>query len=174
MEYVLRQKQDLSPYLRRCKTLQLSPDYIIPHDVDEETTHSTIVEGDEHTASSDSERLSLPCTRFQIMNRKASWPCISATSPAAASDVHASRNMSRRKGVPHRSPLCWEMVIPAVQPISPYLSPSFFPSTIMWFPITISQCWTNPLNTQVCSWTGLVGNGVQLAPLWFNQTKTLD
>ncbi|CAL9089414.1 unnamed protein product, partial [Musa acuminata var. zebrina] len=106
VEYVLRQKQDLSPYLRRCKTLQLSPDYIVPHDVDEETTHSTIVEGDEHTASSDSERLSLPCTRFQIMNRKASWPCISATSPAAASDVHTSRNMSRRKGVPHRSPLC--------------------------------------------------------------------
>lgn len=125
MEYVLRQKQDLSPYLRRCKTLQLSPDYIIPHDVDEETTHSTIVEGDEHTGSSDSERLSLPCTRFQIMNRKASWPCISATSPAAASDVHTGRNMSRRKGVPHRSPLCWEMVIPAVQPISSYLSPSF-------------------------------------------------
>ncbi|RWW34455.1 hypothetical protein GW17_00000770 [Ensete ventricosum] len=96
------------PFVHCSLGCKLSPDYIIPHDVDEETTHSTIVEGDEHTVSSDSERLSLPCTTtpFQIMNSKASWPCISATSPAAASDVHASRNMSRRKSVPHRSPLC--------------------------------------------------------------------
>ena len=47
VEYILRQKKNLSAYLRPCKTLQLGPDFFIPHDADDDTTHSTLVDVDE-------------------------------------------------------------------------------------------------------------------------------
>jgi hypothetical protein len=104
VEYILRQKKDLSAYLRPCKTLQLGPDFFIPHDADDETTHSTLVDVDEPMGSSDSENLSAPCPNF--VRKKRSGPYICARSANRVSDDDMATNMSRRKGVPHRSPLC--------------------------------------------------------------------
>jgi hypothetical protein len=104
VEYILRQKKDLSRYLHPCKTLHLGPDFFIPHDADDDTTHSTLVDVDEPIGSSDSENLSAPCTNF--VRKKRSGPYICARSASQVSDDDMTTNMSRRKGVPHRSPLC--------------------------------------------------------------------
>ncbi|RCV05149.1 hypothetical protein SEVIR_1G058800v4 [Setaria viridis] len=104
VEYILRQKKNLSAYLRPCKILQLGPDFFIPHDADDDTTHSTLVDVDEPMGSSDSENLSAPCTNF--VRKKRSGPYICARSANRVSDEDMATNMSRRKGVPHRSPLC--------------------------------------------------------------------
>lgn len=111
VDYVLRHKKDLSPYLRRCKSLQLSPDFLIPQEAfgadDEmnETTHSTVVEGDELMISSDSENLNLPQTT-EITRKKRSGLYLCARSASRISDEDPATNMSRRKGIPQRSPLC--------------------------------------------------------------------
>ncbi|XP_020082683.1 uncharacterized protein LOC109706316 [Ananas comosus] len=109
VDYILRQRKDLSAYLRPCKRLQLSPDFFIPHDaVDEEameTTHSTIVEGDEPVNSSDSENLSMPRTEIVRKKRSGLYVCARSASRVSA-DEDMAANMSRRKGIPHRSPLC--------------------------------------------------------------------
>lgn len=104
VEYILRQKKNLSAYLRPCKILQLGPDFFIPHDADDDTTHSTLVDVDEPMGSSDSENLSAACTNF--VRKKRSGPYICARSANRVSDEDMAANMSRRKGVPHRSPLC--------------------------------------------------------------------
>ncbi|XP_072970520.1 protein RGF1 INDUCIBLE TRANSCRIPTION FACTOR 1-like [Typha angustifolia] len=107
VDYLLRQRKDLNKYLRPCKRLQLSPDFFIPHDVDDEameTTHSTIIQGDEPMGSSDSENLSMPRTEFVRKKRSELYLC--ARSASRVSDEDMSANMSRRKGIPHRSPLC--------------------------------------------------------------------
>ncbi|XP_065049811.1 protein RGF1 INDUCIBLE TRANSCRIPTION FACTOR 1-like [Musa acuminata AAA Group] len=108
VEYVLRQKKDLSPYLRPCKTVQLSPDFHIPHDDDEanETTHSTIVEGDEPMASSDSENLSLPCAKIIHTSRNGRRYICARSATSVTDEEYMTANMSRRKSIPHRSPLC--------------------------------------------------------------------
>lgn len=103
------QQKDLSPYLRKCKTLQLSPDFHVPRDDEEvnETTHSTIVEGDELVGSSDSENLSLP-SADNIARVKRSERYI-VNCAAAASNIYdeasMAKNISRRKSTPFRSPL---------------------------------------------------------------------
>ncbi|XP_062221261.1 protein RGF1 INDUCIBLE TRANSCRIPTION FACTOR 1-like isoform X1 [Phragmites australis] len=104
VEYILRQKKNLSAYLRPCKILQLGPDFFIPHDADDETTHSTLVDVDEPMGSSDSDNLSTQCTNF--VRKKRSGPYFCARSANRVSDDDMATNMSRRKGVPHRSPLC--------------------------------------------------------------------
>ncbi|KAG8070053.1 hypothetical protein GUJ93_ZPchr0006g43938 [Zizania palustris] len=104
VEYILRKKKDLSAFLRPCKILQLGPDFFIPHDADDETTHSTLVDVDEPMGSSDSENLSAPCPNF--VRKKRSGPYICARSANRVSEDDMATNMSRRKGVPHRSPLC--------------------------------------------------------------------
>lgn len=104
VEYILRKKKDLSEYLRPCKTLQLGPDFFIPHDADDETTQSTLVDVDEPMGSSDSDNLSIPHTNF--VRKKRSGPYICARSANRISDDDMATNMSRRKGVPQRSPLC--------------------------------------------------------------------
>uniref|UniRef100_A0A453NGY6 B box-type domain-containing protein n=1 Tax=Aegilops tauschii subsp. strangulata TaxID=200361 RepID=A0A453NGY6_AEGTS len=104
VEYILRKKKDLSAYLRPCKTLQLGPDFFIPHDADDETTQSTLVDADEPMGSSDSDNLSIPYTNF--VRKKRSGPYICARSANRVSDDDMATNMSRRKGVPQRSPLC--------------------------------------------------------------------
>jgi hypothetical protein len=104
VEYILRQKKDLSRYLRPCKTLHLGPDFFIPNDADDDTTHSTLVDVDEPMGSSDSENLSAPCKNF--VRKKQSEPYICARSANGVSDDDMPTNMSRRKGVPQRSPLC--------------------------------------------------------------------
>uniref|UniRef100_A0ACD5YRH5 Uncharacterized protein n=2 Tax=Avena sativa TaxID=4498 RepID=A0ACD5YRH5_AVESA len=105
VEYILRKKKkDLSAYLRPCKILQLGPDFFIPHDADDETTHSTLVDVDEPMGSSDSDNLSTHCPSF--VRKKRSGPYICARSANRVSDDDMATNMSRRKGVPQRSPLC--------------------------------------------------------------------
>ncbi|PKU71135.1 hypothetical protein MA16_Dca021705 [Dendrobium catenatum] len=111
VDYILRHKKDLSPYLRRCKSLQLSPDFLIPQEAyggdDEmnETTHSTIVEGHELMISSDSENLSLTPSA-EITRKKRSGLYLCARSASRISDEDPATTMSRRKGIPQRSPLC--------------------------------------------------------------------
>ncbi|WOL13524.1 hypothetical protein Cni_G22294 [Canna indica] len=109
VEYVLRKKKDISPYLRGCKSLQLSPDLQIPHE-DDETTHSTVVEGDEPNGPSDSdENMSLPCTKAIHMKRSESyvWAGSAGRIRTTREELMAAASMnSRRKSIPHRSPLC--------------------------------------------------------------------
>ncbi|GFY99694.1 PLATZ transcription factor family protein [Actinidia rufa] len=52
VDFVLKHFHDLSPYLRKCNTLQLSPDFFVPQDMGYdamaiETPYSTIVHPDE-------------------------------------------------------------------------------------------------------------------------------
>lgn len=115
---MLKHYKDLSPYLRTCNTLQLSPDFLIPQDNmgDEETTnetpHSTIVDCDEpmssSSVSSGSENMSVACSA-RIVRKKRSGLYVCARSASRVSDhedMAASMMISRRKGIPHRSPLC--------------------------------------------------------------------
>ncbi|KAM0933882.1 putative transcription repressor PLATZ family [Dioscorea sansibarensis] len=110
VDYVLRQKKDLSAYLKTCETLTLSPDFLVPHEAEagddeaNETTHSTVVEGDEAGISSDSENLSLPRTDFTRKKRSGMLFVCSRSNKISNEDMGA--NMNRRKGIPQRSPLC--------------------------------------------------------------------
>ncbi|KAL0345443.1 UNVERIFIED_CONTAM: hypothetical protein Sradi_4375600 [Sesamum radiatum] len=114
VDFVLKHYKDLSPFLRVCNTLQLSPDFFIPQDMgDDETTnetpHSTIVDSsDEHLSSSSgssgSENMSFACTEFVRKKRSGLYVCGRLASKISDEDMATS--MSRRKGVPHRSPLC--------------------------------------------------------------------
>jgi hypothetical protein len=97
-------QENLSVYLRPCKTLQLGPDFFIPHDDDDDTTHSTLVDVDEPLGSLDFENLSAPC--MNSVRKKQSKPYICVRSADRVSDEDMATNMSRRKGFPHRSPLC--------------------------------------------------------------------
>ncbi|KAM6579979.1 hypothetical protein CsatA_003753 [Cannabis sativa] len=139
VDYVLKYKKDLSPYLRKCNSLQLSPDFLVPQDYmgDDETTnetpHSTIVDSDEpmswSSGSSGSENMSnMTCTTHHnhhhhhheiIVRKKRSGLskynlCArSATNNNTNNKVVVSDNedmatsmISRRKGIPHRSPMC--------------------------------------------------------------------
>lgn len=106
---MLSKEKDLSTYIRRCESLHLGPDFFIPQEAyngDEElneTTHSTLVEGDETMASSDSENLSVLLSS-EITHRKRSGPHSSKPVSRMANE-ELTANMSRRKGIPKRSPL---------------------------------------------------------------------
>lgn len=107
---MLKHKRDLSPYLRRCNSLQLSPDFFVPQDMGDEemtneTPHSTIVDSDEPmSSSSESENTSMACT--EIVRKKRSGLYVCGRSANKVSDEDMATSMSRRKGIPHRSPLC--------------------------------------------------------------------
>ena len=110
---MLKHCKDLSPYLRRCSTLTLGPDFFVPQDMadDEmtnETPHSTVVDSDEpmswYSSSSGSENMSIACT--EIVRKKRSGLYVCARSFNKVSDEDMASSMSRRKGIPHRSPLC--------------------------------------------------------------------
>ncbi|CAA6670214.1 unnamed protein product [Spirodela intermedia] len=99
VDFVLRQNKDLSPYLRTCDSLQLCPD--------DDTNHSTVVDTDEPTATSDSDNLSYspPCAAESFRRKRTTfYACARSAGGGAASDAAASGN--RRKSTPHRSPLC--------------------------------------------------------------------
>ncbi|OVA03306.1 zinc finger protein [Macleaya cordata] len=115
VDYVLKHKKNLSPYLRICNSLQLSPDFLVPQDTgdDEEMTYetpnSTIVDYDEPmSSSSGSENMSMVCTEFVRKKRSGLYVC--GRSVSRVSNHHhedmATSMISRRKGIPHRSPLC--------------------------------------------------------------------
>ncbi|KNA08038.1 hypothetical protein SOVF_166300 [Spinacia oleracea] len=117
VDFVLTHNRDLKPYLRVCKVLQLSPDFLYPQDMGDdemtnETPNSTIVDcGDEPMSSycggsSDSENMSVACTATDIVRKKRSGLYVCGRSINKVSDEDMATSMSRRKGIPHRSPLC--------------------------------------------------------------------
>ncbi|CAL9123856.1 unnamed protein product [Musa textilis] len=111
VDYIVRHKKDFSHYIRRCQSLQLSPDSIVPPDTEvgddedtNETTHSTVVEGDDPMRSSDSEDFNVPYLNFIRKKRSGINLCSRSANKVDTEDM--ATNMSRRKGIPHRSPLC--------------------------------------------------------------------
>ncbi|XP_059455672.1 protein RGF1 INDUCIBLE TRANSCRIPTION FACTOR 1 [Corylus avellana] len=115
VDFVLKHYKDLSPYLRACNTLQLSPDFLIPQDMGDdevttETPHSTIVDCDEpmssSSGSSGSENMSVACTQIVRKKRSGLYVCSRSANYNRVSDEDMATSMSRRKGIPHRSPLC--------------------------------------------------------------------
>ncbi|KAJ4958577.1 hypothetical protein NE237_025688 [Protea cynaroides] len=113
VDFVLKHNKDLSPYLRNCKMLQLGPDFLIPQDTGDdemtnETPHSTVEDCDEpmssSSGSSGSETISMVCTEFVRKKRSGLYLC--ARSADRVEDEDMATSMSRRKGIPHRSPLC--------------------------------------------------------------------
>lgn len=97
VDYISRHKKDFSPYLRVCESLQLSPDGAGGDDGDAANyaaVQSAVVEGDDRLCSSDSETV-------------CDGPAISLIAKKRSGLKQCSRaaNM-RRKGIPHRSPLC--------------------------------------------------------------------
>ncbi|KAI3891447.1 hypothetical protein MKX03_020729 [Papaver bracteatum] len=117
VDYLLKHKKSLSPYLRVCHSLQLSPDFLIPqdngdcYDEDDEMTNSTIVDYDEPmSSSSGSENMSMMiCTEFVRKKRSDYIVCGRSDNNISSSDSSSedmATSMSRRKGIPQRSPLC--------------------------------------------------------------------
>ncbi|CAA0819948.1 PLATZ transcription factor family protein [Striga hermonthica] len=120
VEFVVKHYKDLSPLLRVCKTLQLSPDFFIPQETCEddgtnETPNSTVVDYSmdgplsSYSGSSGSENMmmSFSCTDIVRKKRSGLYFCgrLSSSKIITEEDM-ATSMMSRRKGVPHRSPLC--------------------------------------------------------------------
>lgn len=120
VDFVLKHYKDISPFLRRCTILQLGPDFFIPQDMTDydtanETPHSTIVDNDEpwdSSGSSGSENMMImsttnnfPCTEFVRKKRSELYVCGRVTLNSYKNEDMAT-SMNRRKGIPHRSPLC--------------------------------------------------------------------
>ncbi|GAB4832756.1 Protein RGF1 INDUCIBLE TRANSCRIPTION FACTOR 1 [Ancistrocladus abbreviatus] len=120
VDFVLKYNKDLTPYLRVCKTLQLSPDFLYPQDMitedDEmmisETPHSTIVDSDEPMSSSSgssgcTENMSIVSGDIVRKKRSGLYVCGRLSNKSAVSDHEdVATSMNRRKGIPQRSPLC--------------------------------------------------------------------
>ncbi|KAI4335627.1 hypothetical protein L6164_014259 [Bauhinia variegata] len=120
VDFVLKHYKDLSPYLRTCNSLQLSPDFIIPQEMGEdemtnETPRSTVVDCDEpmsslSSGSSGSEinmnMSSMPACTDIVRKKRSAWNVCARLMATKVNDEDMVTNMSRRKGIPHRSPLC--------------------------------------------------------------------
>ncbi|CAL9028156.1 unnamed protein product [Prunus brigantina] len=127
VDYLLKLNKDLSPFLKKCNSLQLSPDFLVPlsDTGDEEMTsdqtnpHSTIVDCDDpmsssSSGSSGSENMSMSMNmgyrHHEIVRKKRSglnYASLCGRSAHKVSDEDMASNMiSRRKRIPHRSPLC--------------------------------------------------------------------
>ncbi|KAL9223940.1 hypothetical protein vseg_000023 [Gypsophila vaccaria] len=116
VDFVLTHNRDLSPYLRTCKVLQLSPDFLYPQDMGDdemtnETTNSTIVDCDEPisscSASSGSDNMSISCNHDIVRKKRSGlYVCGRSLTKISDEDMATSMNRIRRKGIPHRSPLC--------------------------------------------------------------------
>ncbi|GFQ05202.1 hypothetical protein PHJA_002664300 [Phtheirospermum japonicum] len=112
VDFLVKQYMDLTPFLRVCDTLQLGPDFCIPQDMgDDETTNetpnSTIVDSSDgpFSSSSGSENMmSFSCSDIVRKKRSGLYVCGRMSSKITEEDMATS--MSRRKGVPHRSPMC--------------------------------------------------------------------
>ena len=109
---MLKHYKDISPFLKACNTLTLSPDFLVPQDMGDgemtnETPHSTIVDSDEPMSwSSESENMSMAYSTDHIVRKKRSGLFLFERSTNKVSDEDMATSMSRRKGIPHRSPLC--------------------------------------------------------------------
>lgn len=130
---MLKHYKDLRRFLRTCNTLTLSPDFMIPQEImymeeemtSNETPHSTIVDcSDDNqpimswssgSGSSGSENISsVTCQNNNIVRKKRSststtgfYVCGRSANYNKVSDHEdmATSMISRRKGIPHRSPL---------------------------------------------------------------------
>ncbi|KAK3026558.1 hypothetical protein RJ639_041144 [Escallonia herrerae] len=112
VDFVLKHYKDLTPFLRRCNSLQLGPDFFIPQDMgDDDTTNETprsmIVDCDEpiSSGSSGSENMSMMSTEF-VRKKRTGLYDVCGRSSTRVSEEDMATSMSRRKGIPHRSPLC--------------------------------------------------------------------
>lgn len=108
---MLEHYKDLSPYLRRCNKLTLSPDFLIPQEIGEEETQSTIVDSEERmswsSGSSGSENnMRVGCNQNQMIVRKKRSSSNYKVVGNFDNEDMATSMISRRKGIPHRSPLC--------------------------------------------------------------------
>ncbi|XP_071740675.1 protein RGF1 INDUCIBLE TRANSCRIPTION FACTOR 1-like [Rutidosis leptorrhynchoides] len=117
VDFVLKHYRDLTPFLRVCNSLQLGPDFFIPNPNDSgddgmtnETPRSTIVDLDDpmstESGSSGSETMSVMCTGFVRKKRSGLVYSCERFSSKVHSEEDMATSMSRRKGVPQRSPMC--------------------------------------------------------------------
>ncbi|KAG7021192.1 hypothetical protein SDJN02_17880, partial [Cucurbita argyrosperma subsp. argyrosperma] len=113
VDFVLKHKRNLSSYLKPCNSLPLSMDFLVQDMGDDEMTnetpHSTIVDYDEpmSSSSSGSETMSIPHTPIIRKKRTGVYLCGRSASKISNEDMTTSISISsRRKGIPHRSPLC--------------------------------------------------------------------
>ncbi|CAI0542621.1 unnamed protein product [Linum tenue] len=145
VDFVLKHYMDLSPFLKKCKTLVLGPDFLIPQDnmgdVDDMMTNSDEPAmswssgsdggGSGSSSSSGSENMMMssmmmmapPCPDKIVRKKRSGLIYVwSRSSPAnydgdhhghnqdyhhnRVSDEDMATSLSRRKGVPQRSPLC--------------------------------------------------------------------
>ncbi|KAJ9557943.1 hypothetical protein OSB04_012557 [Centaurea solstitialis] len=115
VDFVLNHYRDLTPFLRVCNSLQLGPDFFIPNDNGEddmtnETPHSTIVDFEDpmssYSGSSGSENTSMMCTEFVRKKRSGLYTCGRSNKVQYSEEDMASSMISRRKGIPQRSPMC--------------------------------------------------------------------
>ncbi|KAK1437424.1 hypothetical protein QVD17_03215 [Tagetes erecta] len=114
VDFVLKHYRDLTPFLRVCNTLQLGPDFIYPSDTGDddmtnETPRSTVVDSDDPMSSGSgsfgSETMSIMCTGFVRKKRSGLYTCERFSSKVHSEEDMAT-SMSRRKGIPQRSPMC--------------------------------------------------------------------
>ncbi|KAL4180090.1 hypothetical protein AMTRI_Chr13g90400 [Amborella trichopoda] len=115
VDFVLKHNKDLTAYLRTCKTLQLSPDFLVPHDAMEEemseTPHSVMDCDEAMGLSSGSSgcdnNLAFACTATtDLVRKKRTGSYYVCARSANVENEDMVVTMSRRKGIPHRSPLC--------------------------------------------------------------------
>ncbi|WCJ29937.1 PLATZ transcription factor family protein [Euphorbia peplus] len=112
VDFVVKHDKDLSPYLRICNSLTLGPDFLIPQDMGDEemtneTPNSTIVDSDDPmswSSGNSSDNMTTACTEIVRKKRSGLYGC--GRSANKVSDEDMATSMSRRKGIPHRSPLC--------------------------------------------------------------------
>ncbi|KAM0017980.1 hypothetical protein Hdeb2414_s0027g00694071 [Helianthus debilis subsp. tardiflorus] len=117
VDFILKHYRDLTPFLRVCNSLQLGPDFFIPNengddDMTNEMPHSTVVDFDDPmsscSGSSGSETMSVSmCTEFVSRKKRTglyTWGRSSSNKVHSEDDMTSS--MSRRKGIPQRSPMC--------------------------------------------------------------------
>ncbi|KAM0942712.1 putative transcription repressor PLATZ family [Dioscorea sansibarensis] len=112
VDYVLSQNKDLSMYLRKCESLTLSPDFLIPNDVDigdgeeEEEEEEEGDEEEEEEVNNNENSMDIDID-IDIMRKKTTdlFVCARMTNSVSGEDI-ATNMSTRRKGIPHRSPLC--------------------------------------------------------------------
>ncbi|KAK1413992.1 hypothetical protein QVD17_29729 [Tagetes erecta] len=116
VDFVLKHYRDITPFLKICNSLQLGPDFFIPNDNGEydhmknKTHHSSITDFDDPVStcsgSSGSENMSMMCTEFVSRKKRSGLYTCGRSSNKVHSDEDMTSNMSRRKSIPHRSPMC--------------------------------------------------------------------
>ncbi|TKY73045.1 hypothetical protein E2542_SST01792 [Spatholobus suberectus] len=95
------------PFIHCSLGCKLSPDFLAPQEMgDDEMTRSTIVDCDEPmSSSSGSENMSMACTEI-VRKKRSGWNVCVRSMTNKVSDEDMATSMSKRKGIPHRSPLC--------------------------------------------------------------------